>query len=131
MKVTVKNKRVSLEIGKGPDMEFKIDAKAEDSGIESHNDNSFTVSSKKMEEFNNRAQKKSPPQWFMQITITNPNRENTVKLTLAADGTMKSQALKAEFLERCREEGFTITKSEGPIEEKPEKEPVKEDNNEL
>jgi hypothetical protein len=40
---------------------------------------------------------------------------------LAGEGALKSQALKSEFLERCREEGFTINKTEGLADDKPEK----------
>ena len=42
-------------------------------------------------------------------------------LVLANEGTLKSQALKSEFLERCREEGFTINKTEGLTDDRPEK----------
>lgn len=84
-----------------------------------------------MEEFRNTSNKKGTLQWTPQIGITSA-KDNSISLVLANEGTSKSQALKSEFLERCREEGFTVTKIEQSLtEEKPEKEMTKEDNTEL
>jgi hypothetical protein len=121
MKMSVKNKRLILEIGETSDMmKHKIEAKCEDSTIESPPDNSVIVSAKKVEESKNTSIKKGPPQWIPQVSISNP-KENAMTLVLANEGTLKSQALKSEFLERCREEGFTINKTEGLTDDRPEK----------
>jgi hypothetical protein len=49
MRISVKSKRIMLEIGEGSDMmKHKVDFKCEDSTVESPPDNSITVSAKKV-----------------------------------------------------------------------------------
>jgi hypothetical protein len=84
-----------LEISESSDMmKHKVDFKYEDSTIESPPDNSISVSAKKVEEFKNTSTKKGSAQWAAwQLGISNP-KDNSFTVTLANDGTVKSQALK-------------------------------------
>jgi hypothetical protein len=111
---------------------FRFEVKSEDGKIEVAPDGTIVISAKKVEESKNLINKKGPPQWVTNTSLTNNKDPNIFTITLQCDAATRIATLR-NFLEKCKEDEFQVLKQEGVIaeEDKPKTDapmPSKDDN---